>query len=97
MRIPWGTTTGSRRERAAAFFARTLPTLPYGRGVTVRHVVGSARGGAFEWISRTRLPLGATVLELGRDRLITRMTSVWDSALWSDAAVKSAQAATILG
>lgn len=85
------------RERAAAFFARTLPTLPYGRGVTVRHVVGSARGGAFEWISRSRLPLGATVLELGRDRLITRMTSVWDSALWPDAAVGSAQAATILG
>ncbi|MFJ2296982.1 nuclear transport factor 2 family protein [Streptomyces sp. NPDC087894] len=83
--------------RAQEYFRRMLPTLPYGRGVSVRHVVGSSQGGAFEWISRTPLPLGATALTLGRNGLITWMTSTWDSALWSDTAIGESQAATILG
>ncbi|WP_327370403.1 hypothetical protein [Streptomyces sp. NBC_01217] len=65
--------------------------------MTLRHVVGCAQGGAFEWISRTPLPLGATALELGRHGLITRMTSTWDSALWQATAIAKAQAAAILG
>ncbi|MGI5253877.1 nuclear transport factor 2 family protein [Actinacidiphila glaucinigra] len=85
------------RGRAEEFLSHTLATLPYGRNVTLRHVVGSAQGGAFEWISRTPLPLGATALELGRNGLITRMTSTWDSALWQDTVIGQVQAATILG
>ncbi|MFI8182409.1 nuclear transport factor 2 family protein [Actinacidiphila glaucinigra] len=83
--------------RVQAYFSRTLPALPYGRDVSVRHVVGSSQGGAFEWIGKTPLPLGATALTLGHDGLITEMSSTWDSALWTDQAIGEAQAATSLG
>ncbi|WP_210582739.1 nuclear transport factor 2 family protein [Streptomyces sp. GESEQ-4] len=85
------------RGRVQEFLGRTLPILPYGHGVTLRHVVGCARGGAFEWVGRAPLLLGVTALELSQDGLISRMTSTWDSALWQETTIGQVQGATILG
>ncbi|GAA4585825.1 hypothetical protein GCM10023194_29640 [Planotetraspora phitsanulokensis] len=80
-----------------SFLSRTLPELPYGQGVSVRHVVGGALGGAFEWSSRSAVPLGTTALELGHNGLITRVTSTWDGSLWREEAITEAQLATLPG
>ena len=37
------------RQSIAAYLARALPSLPYGQGAHVRHVVGGAAGGGYEW------------------------------------------------
>jgi len=37
------------RQSIAAYLARALPSLPYGQGAQVRHVVGGAAGGGYEW------------------------------------------------
>ncbi|WP_413105712.1 hypothetical protein [Streptomyces sp. Inha503] len=89
------TLTGRRSIRS--FLTTMLPTLPYGAGSALRHVVGSARGGGYEWTNpASPAPRGVTGLELGEDGRVSRVTSVWDSSLWHDAAIARAQAATIL-
>ncbi|MFG2422721.1 hypothetical protein ACGFWD_27200 [Streptomyces sp. NPDC048448] len=89
------TTTG--RHSIASFLASALPSLPYGRGVMLRHVVGHRRGGGFEWVNpASAAPRGITALELDGHGLVTRMTSVWDGSLWPADAIGALQAATIL-
>ncbi|MFY1673491.1 nuclear transport factor 2 family protein [Plantactinospora sp. WMMB334] len=85
------------RDATELFLKNTLSTIPYGRGVTVRHVVGTARGGASEWTTPSGAPYGVTTVELGHDGRITRVTSTWDSALWQDEAIHQVQHSTILG
>ncbi|MEU6602953.1 hypothetical protein [Streptomyces flaveolus] len=90
-------TTIEGRHSIDSFLRSALPLLPYGLGVVVRHVSGSTRGGGFEWINPTsRVPRGITALELDDAGLVTRMTSAWDSSLWSDKAIGEAHSATIL-
>ncbi|CAM5702447.1 hypothetical protein [Streptomyces canarius] len=74
-----------------------LGLLPYGRGATVRHTVGSRSGGGYEWVNASSAaPRGNTALSLDAAGLITRLTTVWDSSLWSVDAIGRAQAAGIL-
>ncbi|GIF46308.1 hypothetical protein DFJ67_5035 [Asanoa ferruginea] len=82
------------RIAAHSFLRRT--TLPYGAGLTVRHTVGNAQGGAFEWASAD-VPRGVTAVELDRQGLATRITSTWDSSLWTEHDLTTAQRATALG
>jgi hypothetical protein len=71
------------RSAIQRYLARALPTLPYGTGVTLAHVAGSASGGSVEWLggSATALKLGLTGLVLDGSGLISRMTTVYDGAL----------------
>jgi hypothetical protein len=68
--------TGGQAVRS--FLTKALPQLPYGRGMTVRHVLGGARGGGFEWSAADNALPGVTALELGDDGRIARMTSAWN-------------------
>ncbi|MEV4343559.1 nuclear transport factor 2 family protein [Actinoplanes sp. NPDC049596] len=80
----------------AGFLRRAGGDLPYAHaGVAVRHVVGSAEGGGFEWKSAGPVPRGLTALELGPDSKITRLTAVWDGALVDDAHLVRLQTASI--
>lgn len=67
------------------YLARTVKLLPFGAGVTLRHTVGSATGGGFEWNGGTGspVPYGVTALMLDSDGLITRMTTVYDASYWT--------------
>jgi ketosteroid isomerase-like protein len=66
------------RIETVAYLHRVLDQVPYGRSSELRHVVGGARGGGFEWTAADAL-VGITALERDNDGLITRITSVYDS------------------
>lgn len=65
--------------------------LPYaGDGTAVRHVVGSAVGGGYEWTaSNNVVSRGINALELDRWGKITRFTAMWDGALIGDSTLIS--------
>lgn len=66
------------RAEATRYLERVLGEAPYGAGSRLRHVVGGAAGGGFEWTSADGL-VGITALELDEAGLVTRATSVYDS------------------
>jgi ketosteroid isomerase-like protein len=66
------------RIETVAYLHRVLDQAPYGRSSELRHVVGGAGGGGFEWTSADAL-VGITALERDADGRITRITSVYDS------------------
>lgn len=66
------------------YLTRALSTLPYGAGATVAHVEGSDRGGGYEWHaapSASPMRRGHTAVELDADGKVTRLTTVYDTAL----------------
>lgn len=69
------------RIEAARYLGRVLADVPYGRSSSLRHVVGGAAGGGFEWTGGPEHGglVGITALELDPDGLITNVMSVYDS------------------
>jgi ketosteroid isomerase-like protein len=69
------------RIETVRYLERVLGRVPYGQGSTLRHVVGGADGGGFEWTAGPDADqlVGITALELGEDGLISSITSVYDS------------------
>jgi hypothetical protein len=72
------------RPAIQGFLQRSLAHLPYGAGASVRHTVGNAQGGGYEWI-RPDGPVqqGVIALELNQSR-ITKLTTVWDGSRIDD-------------
>lgn len=66
------------RIETVGYLARVLDQVPYGRSSELRHVVGGASGGGFEWTAAGGL-VGITALERDADGLVARVTSVYDS------------------
>lgn len=62
------------------YLVRILPSAPFGKDATLRHVLGGNLGGGFEWVSgpSSRELSGVTALELDGDGKITRLTIVYD-------------------
>jgi hypothetical protein len=85
-------TTRTRVEGRLAigrYLRRALAELPYGPGATLRHVLGSAQGGGYEWQTNSEpVRNGITALELDGDSAITRLTALWDASRMSDAAMR---------
>ena len=73
------------------YLTQAAALLPYaGGGTAVRHVVGSAVGGGYEWTaSNNAAPRGIVALELDRWRKITRLTALWDGSLMDDSTLIS--------
>jgi len=70
------------RQSIAAYLARALPSLPYGQGAQVRHFVGEAAGGGYEWTNPgTSAPRGVNAIKLNSRRQIVQLTSIWDGSL----------------
>jgi hypothetical protein len=69
------------RTETTKYLDRILGDVPYGRSSTLRHVVGGARCGGFEWTAGSghNMLVGITALDLDPDGLITKVTSVYDS------------------
>jgi hypothetical protein len=72
-----------------AYLNDAANVLPYtGSRVAVRHVVGSAQGGGYEWkADGSQVPRGFSALELDAHGKITRLTAVWDGTLVGDQAL----------
>ncbi|WP_407495750.1 nuclear transport factor 2 family protein [Pseudooceanicola sp. MF1-13] len=66
-----------------AYLDRALSKLPYGAGLTVRHVVGGDLGGGFEWTSGTEdaVKHGVAALTLDDKGKISRITMVYNGRL----------------
>ena len=73
------------------YLARALATAPFGPGASLAHVVGSDQGGGYEWHAVPSAPMrrGNTALALDGAGQITRLTTVYDSSLLSDADYRS--------
>ncbi|KAE9570447.1 hypothetical protein CGCF415_v014639 [Colletotrichum fructicola] len=87
-------TTRTRIEGKAAierYLNRALPTLPYGSGAAVRHVVGSAVGGAYEWRGRSGSGAdnGITALLLNPEGFITELTTIWDASQFDNSTLQA--------
>jgi limonene-1,2-epoxide hydrolase len=66
------------------YLARVNHKSPFGRGVTLGHVVGGDVGGGFEWASSSSsVKTGATALSINAAGQITRANIVYDSRLLS--------------
>jgi hypothetical protein len=84
------------QQAISGFLDRALPLLPYGPGTSVRHVVGSAQGGGYEWTKPgATVPNGIVALELDAGGLITSLTTVWDGSTVTDATLATMLQATI--
>lgn len=70
------------RNSIQQYFSRALTSVPYGNGTTVRHVVGSSSGGAYEWIGSPTAPTqnGISGFKLDSNGSITILSTVWDSS-----------------
>jgi ketosteroid isomerase-like protein len=79
------------RKAIEAYFGRALGKLPSGVGSSLIHVLGSDKGGGFEWRAapafKNTAKRGITALELD-DGKITRASVMWDSSLIGDADFK---------
>ncbi len=75
------------------YFGRALAKLPAGAGSSMLHVVGGDMGGGYEWQAapayRASVRRGISAIALDQDGKITRLTTVWDGAMISDAEIKT--------
>jgi hypothetical protein len=79
-----------------AYVKRAYAGLPYGRGTTIRHTVGSHQGGGYEWINQgSAVNHGVIAIELDPNQQISRLTSTWDGSLVDDAAMTTLLVATL--
>ncbi|KAJ7583805.1 hypothetical protein C8J56DRAFT_951849 [Mycena floridula] len=87
------TTLRTRQEGQQAikrYLQRALALLPYGHGTNLLHVLGSVRGGGYEWQTAGQPARnGITALELDSGGLITQFTTVWDGSRMNDSAIQA--------
>jgi hypothetical protein len=78
------TTHTAVRGRAAIerYLERAIAQLPYGAGVGVRRVLGSATAGGFEWVNPANgAKRGMSGVSLDADGKVIQMRSVWNGAM----------------
>jgi hypothetical protein len=89
-------TTMVGQQAIGGVLDRAAAMLPYGPGTSVRHVVGTAQGGAYEWKNPGAVvPNGIIALELDTQARISGLTTIWDGSLVSDQALTTTLQATI--
>jgi hypothetical protein len=78
------------------FLDRSRGLLPYGLGTGIRHTVGSAQGGGYEWLKKGAIvDHGVIALELDDRARITALTAVWDGSLVDGATLTALLATTL--
>jgi hypothetical protein len=84
------------RPAIQGFLDRSRELLPYGLGSSIRHVVGSAQGGGYEWRKQgAPVDHGVIALELDEQAHISRLTTIWDGSLVDNTTIATLLAATI--
>lgn len=87
------------RRSTVAYLTGPNASLPYAaHNLSVRHVVGSAVGGGYEWLAPGhQVDHGLVALELDDSGAITRLTSVWDGSRVTAGALSALAAQAIEG
>src|SRR5271169_201410 len=74
------------KQAIGQYLARVLPTVPYGKGSKLMHVVGSDQGGGFEWTNDNgSVKRGIVAIDLNSAGQIVRLSTTWDNGVMSDA------------
>jgi hypothetical protein len=74
------------KQAIGQYLARVLPTVPYGKGSKLMHVVGSDQGGGFEWTNdSSSVKRGIVAIDLNSAGQIERLSTTWDNGVMSDA------------
>lgn len=68
------------RSAIAGMLQRSRALLPFGPGAKIRHILGSAHGGGYEWVAQpeSALKVGATAIEMDGSGRLSRVTAVYD-------------------
>ncbi|KAF4989041.1 hypothetical protein FDECE_14832 [Fusarium decemcellulare] len=78
------------RHAIRRYLNRATDKLPYGQGSSLRHVLGSSRGGGYEWGTQGKeVRNGITALELDGEGNVVRLTTVWDASRMHDEAIQA--------
>jgi SnoaL-like domain len=79
------------RLAIARYFNRALGKVPYGKGSTMVHVVGSDQGGGYEWRPDAAFPMRRGIIALALDEhgQIMHFTAAYDSSLIDDPAYQA--------
>jgi hypothetical protein len=73
------------RLAIAKYLSRVAATVPYGKGAKLVHVVGSDRGGGYEWVNDgSSVKRGIVSIELNDAGQIERLDTTWDNGVMSD-------------
>jgi hypothetical protein len=74
------------RSAVERYLAATLNVAPYGKGSTLRHIVGGPAGGGVEWITAAGNTVagGISALEVDHTGRVSRLTTVYDGRRLSD-------------
>ena len=69
-----------------AYLKRSIEKVPYGKGVSIRHIAGGERGGGFEWTSsgQTGVKIGVAALTLNDAGKIERVTMMYNGRRLSE-------------
>ncbi len=74
------------KQAIGKYLSRLLPTVPYGKGAKLVHIVGSDQGGGYEWTNADGpVKRGITAIDLDADGKIVRLATTWDNGMMSDA------------
>ena len=78
------------KQAIGKYLARILATVPYGKGAKLRHVVGSAQGGGYEWTNdAASVKRGIVAIDLDDAGRIERLSTTWDNSVMSDDDLKA--------
>ena len=79
------------RLAIARYLNRALGKVPYGKGSTMVHVVGSDQGGGYEWRPDAAFPMRRGIIALALDEhgQIMHFTAAYDSSLLDDPAYQA--------
>ena len=83
------------RPAIERYLERALASAPYAQEPTIRHVLGSATGGGYEWSGTGPVGLGITALGVGVDGEIEQLATVYDGLLLSDDELRAAALLTL--
>ena len=72
--------------RSGNIWRACWPTVPYGKGSKLMHVVGSDQGGGYEWTNAdSSVKRGIVAIDLNSAGQIERLDTTWDNGVMSDA------------
>jgi hypothetical protein len=77
-------------------FGHEIPHSPTGQGAQVRHIVGGAAGGGYEWTNPgASAPRDVNAIKLNSRGQIVQLTSIWDGSLVTPAWITQHMSTTI--
>src|SRR6516165_4507732 len=73
------------KQAIGKYLGRILTAAPYGKGSKLMHVVGSDKGGGYEWTNEaSAVKRGIVAIDLDSAGQIVRLDTTWDNGMMTD-------------